>query len=61
MADVAKAFSEAAGAARDRVQQIRLGDLPIAEKRAQIQKIEEREAELYDRFVRVFKERAREK
>lgn len=59
LGDVAKAFSEAASASRDRVQQIRLGDLPIAQKRDQIKKIEDREAELYDRFVRVFKEKSK--
>lgn len=57
LGDVAKAFSEAASATRDRVQEIRLGDLPIAKKREQIKKLEEKEAELYDRFVRIFKDK----
>lgn len=57
LGDVAKAFSEAAGATRDRVQEIRLGDLPVAKKREQIKKLEEKEAELYDRFVRIFKDK----
>ena len=57
LGDVAKAFSEAASATRDRVQEIRLGDLPVAKKREQIKKLEEKEAELYDRFVRIFKDK----
>ena len=34
MGEVASAFSEVASASRDRVQQIRLSDLPVAKKRA---------------------------
>ena len=55
LGDVAKAFSEAAGATRDRVQEIRLSDMPTAKKREQIKKLEDKEAELYDRFVKIFK------
>ncbi len=57
MAEVAQAFSEASGAVRDRVQEIRLGDLPVAEQREQIRRIEQRETELYDRFIGIFKAR----
>ncbi|MOA04140.1 hypothetical protein D3C78_1236790 [compost metagenome] len=57
MAEVAQAFSEASGAVRDRVQEVRLGDLPVAEQREQIRRIEQRETELYDRFIGIFKAR----
>jgi hypothetical protein len=59
--DLAKGFSETAGALRDQVQRVRLDDLSVAEKRAKIKKLEEREAALYDRFARIFREKTRKK
>lgn len=59
MDDVAKSFSAVAKVLRDRVQEIRLADLPVAQKREQIKAIEDKEAELYDHFVKVLKEKTK--
>lgn len=59
LARYAARFSEQATLARDREDQIRLSDMPVAEKRLQLKQMEKDEEKIYDRYLQIFKEKTK--
>ena len=52
-------LSKTITAARDRQDEVRLSDMPVAEKRLKLKEMEAAEEKIYDRYLEVFKEKTK--